>query len=359
MSYGILYIGSIPGNFTENEVLAHFQQFSALASFTLITSNFRPSSAAHFGYLRVPQEDIPIIRSYQHFFGSQKIVCEEYLGDESTSNMRNSLRRRRIFVRNVKKNLSDQDLQTTFSRFGEVESAFVIKDHLTGKSRSFGYVTFKNEEPAFALVAQARLMIKGVPILIHAFEKSMDDTLEFIQAKADRNYQSYSSASSNSGPFEPSNNEPKCKPQASANHMSISPPQVRSSAFHNSLNISQPGYGMHSHPAYPVPQKFHSPNSSSRHMAAQVIRQQNSDTTLSNKTLSSKPSKNLRVNLQASGKMAGWQLLGVRKSAAVEGPHVKPTSKGYNHFEVNRTEGSCNLRFNRLVLTDRTILFGF
>ena len=358
MSYGILYIGSIPGNFTEHDVLAYFQQFSASASFTLITSTIRLSSAAHFGYLRVPQEDIPIIRSYQHFFGSQKIVCEEYLGDESTANLRNSLRRRRVFVRNVKKNISDMDLHTAFSRFGEVESAFVIKDHLTGKSRSFGYVTFKNEEPAFALVAQARLVIKGVLICIHAFEKSMDETLEFIQAKADRNQQSYSSSSSNSGPFEPSENEPKCKPQTGANPMSISFPQIRFSAFSNSIKISQSRAGVHCHPAHLIYQEYSSPSSSNYHRVASDIREPNSETTLSNKTLSSKLSNKRRIDLPASGS-ARPELLFSHQGAAGSCPHVKPTSKGYNHSAVNRTLGSCNLRFNRLAQTDRTILFGF
>lgn len=61
----------------------------------------------------------------------------------------------RIFVGNLSRDVSDQDLQEAFESFGSVDSATVIKDKFTGESRGFGFV----EMPAGA---EAQAAISGM-----------------------------------------------------------------------------------------------------------------------------------------------------------------------------------------------------
>lgn len=44
--------------------------------------------------------------------------------------------------------MSDTDLEEIFAEYGEVESAKIIKDKITSKSRGFGFVEMPNEEEA-------------------------------------------------------------------------------------------------------------------------------------------------------------------------------------------------------------------
>jgi len=54
----------------------------------------------------------------------------------------------KLFVGNLPFSTSDQDLQNMFANAGLVESATVIKDRDTGRSRGFGFVEMSSDEEA-------------------------------------------------------------------------------------------------------------------------------------------------------------------------------------------------------------------
>jgi RNA recognition motif-containing protein len=53
-----------------------------------------------------------------------------------------------IFVSNLSFRMSDTDLEEIFAEYGEVESAKIIKDKITSKSRGFGFVEMPNDDEA-------------------------------------------------------------------------------------------------------------------------------------------------------------------------------------------------------------------
>ena len=50
---------------------------------------------------------------------------------------------RRLFICGLDDNIDDLDLANHFRIFGEIVSAYVIKNHFTGNSKGFGYVIYK------------------------------------------------------------------------------------------------------------------------------------------------------------------------------------------------------------------------
>ena len=50
-----------------------------------------------------------------------------------------------IFVSNLSFNIQDEDLRDFFTPYGEVISAKIINDKLTGRSRGFGFVEMSDE----------------------------------------------------------------------------------------------------------------------------------------------------------------------------------------------------------------------
>jgi RNA recognition motif-containing protein len=55
----------------------------------------------------------------------------------------------KVFVGGLDFNLTSEELKDHFQRnFGEVHDAIILKDIYTGKSRGFGFVTFKDESVA-------------------------------------------------------------------------------------------------------------------------------------------------------------------------------------------------------------------
>ena len=57
-----------------------------------------------------------------------------------------------IYVGNLSFEVTEEDLKKAFEPFGHVESAKVIKDMSTGRSRGFGFIEMPAESEAWAAI---------------------------------------------------------------------------------------------------------------------------------------------------------------------------------------------------------------
>jgi RNA recognition motif-containing protein len=60
---------------------------------------------------------------------------------------------KKLYVGNLGYGVSDKDLTTMFEPHGTVESAQIIMDRDTGRSKGFGFVEMKTEQEAQAAIA--------------------------------------------------------------------------------------------------------------------------------------------------------------------------------------------------------------
>jgi len=58
-----------------------------------------------------------------------------------------------IFVGNLSRDVTEEDLRQQFSQYGDVSSAAVIKDKFSGESRGFGFVEMPSQDAAKAAIA--------------------------------------------------------------------------------------------------------------------------------------------------------------------------------------------------------------
>lgn len=54
----------------------------------------------------------------------------------------------KLFIGNLPYTVDEMQLRQMFEVFGELLEVTVIKDRMTGRSKGFGFVTFKNKEDA-------------------------------------------------------------------------------------------------------------------------------------------------------------------------------------------------------------------
>ena len=59
---------------------------------------------------------------------------------------------KKLYVGNMSYDVSDSDLEQMFAAHGTVESAQVIMDRATGRSKGFGFVEMSSEEEAQAAI---------------------------------------------------------------------------------------------------------------------------------------------------------------------------------------------------------------
>ncbi|MFO7178333.1 MAG: RNA-binding protein [Pseudomonadota bacterium] len=74
----------------------------------------------------------------------------------------------RLFVGNLDYSTMDHQLQAEFSRFGEVVSASVVVDRMTGQSRGFGFVEFATAaEAQSAIEGMNSQLLNGRPLVVN------------------------------------------------------------------------------------------------------------------------------------------------------------------------------------------------
>ncbi|MEW5807305.1 MAG: RNA-binding protein [Acidobacteriota bacterium] len=59
-----------------------------------------------------------------------------------------------IFVGNLSRDVTDEELRQTFEPFGEVTSAKVIRDKFSGESRGFGFVEMPSKTDAQSAITE-------------------------------------------------------------------------------------------------------------------------------------------------------------------------------------------------------------
>ena len=73
-----------------------------------------------------------------------------------------------IYVGNISRTATEQDLRDAFTAFGEVQSAAIIKDKFSGESRGFGFVEMPNKEEAEKAIAGLNGKdLKGRPLTVN------------------------------------------------------------------------------------------------------------------------------------------------------------------------------------------------
>jgi len=60
----------------------------------------------------------------------------------------------KIYVGNLPFSMDDGKLQEIFAPYGEIEEANVISDKRSGRSKGFGFVTFKDDESAKKAISE-------------------------------------------------------------------------------------------------------------------------------------------------------------------------------------------------------------
>ncbi|HWR00435.1 MAG TPA: RNA-binding protein [Chlorobaculum sp.] len=59
-----------------------------------------------------------------------------------------------IYIGNLPYNVSEEDLRDAFSQFGQVQSANIITDKFSGRSKGFGFVDMPNDGEAREAIEQ-------------------------------------------------------------------------------------------------------------------------------------------------------------------------------------------------------------
>ncbi len=74
----------------------------------------------------------------------------------------------KVYVGNLPFSVDKTKLEDLFKQFGEIEEAVVISDKFSGRSKGFGFVTFKNDEDAKKAIEEMNEKdVEGRPLKVN------------------------------------------------------------------------------------------------------------------------------------------------------------------------------------------------
>lgn len=162
----------IPRGSTRAEVLKYFQSFCEDATFSFEKDQSSAAAFTRMGTVYVTNlKDVQKLLSVKHLMAGSVLDCQQTTLEANPSSGASNLKLRRIFLRNVKRPIDDGVLELFFSKFGDTESAYIVKSNKNGLSRGFGYVTFKDVGPAEQLLKKGEIEILNHIIKIYPFQK--------------------------------------------------------------------------------------------------------------------------------------------------------------------------------------------
>ena len=83
---------------------------------------------------------------------------------------------KKLYIGNLNFDTTDEELEGAFSEFGEIVSAIVVKDRVSGRSRGFGFVEFTDDESAKnAKEAMNGKEISGRPLRVDEAREQRQD----------------------------------------------------------------------------------------------------------------------------------------------------------------------------------------
>lgn len=81
-------------------------------------------------------------------YKGRELLLKPYIKGDRLKKFKNEVNSRRLFVSNIPLSFTDSTIKEVFTPYGDLETAYVIRDRDSGISKGFGYVIFSQKERA-------------------------------------------------------------------------------------------------------------------------------------------------------------------------------------------------------------------
>ncbi|KAL6774559.1 hypothetical protein ACKKBG_A25475 [Auxenochlorella protothecoides x Auxenochlorella symbiontica] len=158
---GKLFLGGLSWDTNEDTLREHFQKYGDIRE-AVVMRDRQTSRPRGFGFVTFEKSEV-----------ADAVVQETHVVDGRQIDAKKSVpleqkpKARKIFVGGLAPETTEEAFKIYFEQFGEVVEAQIMQDHMSGRSRGFGFVTFAEDvsaERVFAAGAMHELRGKRVEV---------------------------------------------------------------------------------------------------------------------------------------------------------------------------------------------------
>ncbi|KAH8739737.1 UBP1 interacting protein 2a [Cryptosporidium ryanae] len=107
-------------------------------------------------------------------FTSGPMDCSKMM--DSNCHISSNIFKKKLFIRNLSENTTSESLRRAFSEFEDIEECFVMRDHHTGKSRRYGFITFNNLSDMMKVLQHPERIVDGKVTFVSLALKQKDNS---------------------------------------------------------------------------------------------------------------------------------------------------------------------------------------
>ena len=183
-----VFVSGLSGHCSEADILRFLKK--KVEGVVSVSLPKRSNSGFAFIHMKDEESKRKILEIRNLKFRKRNLTMKQYLGGEQLTKFKKNLNKRRLFVYSIPLKTKDSELKDLFSKYGEVENAYMIRDCRTKKARSYGYVLFRSQEVAehVASLKKIPFMKKRIKVQMHEVPESQQDQSE-IHSPQDRKQQ--------------------------------------------------------------------------------------------------------------------------------------------------------------------------
>ncbi|KAM0041220.1 putative RNA recognition motif domain, nucleotide-binding alpha-beta plait domain superfamily [Helianthus debilis subsp. tardiflorus] len=157
-SAGKLFVGGIAWETSEESFSNYFSNYGELTDSVIMMDKItgRPRG---FGFVTFANaSDADKVLEQDHVIDGRPVEVKRTVPRENTQGgSRGVSRTKKIFVGGIPLTLMEDELKEYFSNYGDILEHQIMLDHVTGRSRGFGFVTFDSEDAVDTFFADGQL----------------------------------------------------------------------------------------------------------------------------------------------------------------------------------------------------------
>ncbi|KAK4367428.1 hypothetical protein RND71_011220 [Anisodus tanguticus] len=169
-SPGKIFIGGLARETTSAQFVKHFGKYGEIID-SVIMKDRRSGQPRGFGFVTYADPSVvDKVIEEDHIINGKQVEIKRTIprgGGSSTKDFKT----KKIFVGGIPTTISEDEFKDFFLKFGEVKEHQIMRDHSTGRSRGFGFITFETENSVEDILANGnRLDFAGTQVEIKKAE---------------------------------------------------------------------------------------------------------------------------------------------------------------------------------------------
>ncbi|XP_074588696.1 uncharacterized protein LOC141844557 [Curcuma longa] len=155
-SAGKIFVGGVAWDTAEETFSRHFRKYGEITD-SVIMKDKNTLMPRGFGFVTFADPSIiDKVLEDEHVIDGRTVEVKRTVPREEMPS-KAGIKTKKIFVGGIPTSLTEDELKEHFSSYGEVVEHQIMFDHTTGRSRGFGFVTFKDEESVDKIISKGKM----------------------------------------------------------------------------------------------------------------------------------------------------------------------------------------------------------